>query len=244
MRLFASEFLKIRTAPRTVLGLVLAELAIVGLGTASTVDSSNEGLPSDVVIPRPHLEEDLIDVTSASLLFALILGVLLITWEYRHGTITQTFLVTPVRDRVLAVKALVAALAGAALVVPALLLMFVIAEIWIGDRLDFDGHDVQLIGRVFLASAIVCVLGMEIGASTGRQLGAIIVAFAWATFAEPALSIWSSIERYLPIHAVDGVLGSTGEGSVSFGRGLVTIAVYIAGLGVLAIALTRRRDIT
>jgi hypothetical protein len=226
-----------------VLGLVLAELAIVGIGTASTIDS-DEGLPRGVVLPRPRLEEDLIDVTSASLLFALILGVLLITWEYRHGTITQTFLVTPVRDKVLVVKALVAAVAGAALVVPALLLMLVIAEIWIGDRLDFHGHHVELMGRVFLAAAIVCVLGMEIGASTGRQLGAIIVAFAWTIFTEPALSIWGSIERYLPIHAIDGILGSSGEGSVSFGRGLATIAVYIAALGALAIALTRRRDIT
>jgi hypothetical protein len=120
MRLFASELLKIRTAPRTVLSLLLAELVIVGIGTASVIDGSDEsGIPEGFDAVRPRLERDLIDVTSASLLFAVLLGVLVITWEYRHGTISQTFLSTPVRDRVIAVKALVAGLAGAALVVPA-----------------------------------------------------------------------------------------------------------------------------
>ena len=240
MRLLASELLKIRTAPRTVVGLLLAELAIVAIGTASTIDSSNNPAPFE----KPLLERDLIGAVGSSLLFALILGVLMITWEYRHGTITQTLLVTPVRERVIAAKLIVGGLAGAALVVPALLLMLVIAEIWVGDRLHFGGHELQLIGRVFLGAAIVAVLGVEIGASTARQLGAIVVAFAWVVFAEPALSIWGSLDSYLPIHAIDGVLGTGGEGSLSFGRGLLTIAVYIAALGALALGLTRRRDIT
>jgi ABC-type transport system involved in multi-copper enzyme maturation permease subunit len=245
MRLFASELLKIRTAPRTVLSLLLAELVIVGIGTASVIDGSDEsGIPEGFDAVRPRLERDLIDVTSASLLFAVLLGVLVITWEYRHGTISQTFLSTPVRDRVIAVKALVAGLAGAALVVPALLLMLVIAEIWVGNRLDFTGEDVERAGRVFLASAIVAVLGMEIGAITARQLGAVVVVFAWAIFAEPALAFWASVEDYLPLHAIFGGILGDPESGISFGRGLATIAVYVVALGAGGIALTRWRDIT
>jgi ABC-2 type transport system permease protein len=245
MRLVSAEVLKIVTAPRTVLGILLAELAIIAIGTASTIDSdtSSQG-PPGIIFPQPPLERDLVDVIDASLLFALILGVLIITWEYRHGTITQTFLVTPLRERVLAAKLLVGGLAGAALVVPALLLMLVIAEIWVGDRLDFSGHDWQLVGRVFLAAAIVAALGVEIGACTARQLGAIIVAFAWVAFAEPALSIWDTLGPYLPLHAIDAILGSHSDNSISFGRGLLTIAAYLVALGALAGWLTRRRDIT
>ena len=243
MRLFASELVKIRTAPRTLLGLVLAELAIVGLGTASTIDSRVES-PEGFGVQQPRLERQLVEVLGTSLLFALVLGVLLITWEYRHGTITQTFLVTPIRDRVIAAKGLVAGLVGAALVAPALVLMLVIAWIWVGDELDFGGDDVELVGRILLAAAIVSVLGMEIGAITGRQLGSIVVAFAWAIFAEPALSIWASLEDYLPLHAIfGGVLGDP-EAPLSFERGLLTILAYVVGLGVVAIAMTRRRDIT
>jgi ABC-2 type transport system permease protein len=245
MRLLGAELLKIKTAPRTLFGLLLAELAIVAIGTASTIDSalSSGGQPGFEPPPLLHLESDLIGVVSSSLLFALILGVLVITWEYRHGTITQTFLVTPARERVLAVKALAAGLVGAALVLPALVLMLVIAEIWVGDRLHFGGDELELIGRVFVGTTIVAVLGFEIGASTARQLGAILVAFAWAAFAEPALSIWHTTRPYLPVHAIDSVLG-TSDGADSFGRGLATAAVYMAALGVLAVVLTRRRDIT
>jgi hypothetical protein len=245
MRLFGSELLKIRTAPRTVIGLLVAELAIIAIGTASTIDSAtSSGAPPGFESPAErNLERDLVGVVASSLLFALILGVLIITWEYRHGTITQTFLVTPIRERVLGAKVLAAGLVGAGLVVPALVLMFVITEIWVGDKVHFGGHELQLIGRTFLGAAIVAVLGLEIGASTARQLGAILVAFAWAAFAEPALSIWHTVRPYLPIHAIDSVLGSS-DGAESFGRGLATAAVYMAALGLLAVFLTRRRDIT
>ena len=240
MRVLSSELLKIWTAPRTVLGMVLAELAIVAIGTASTIDSATSS-----ELSRPaSLEQDLIGVAASSMLFALLLGVLIITWEYRHGTLTQTFLLTPVREWVIAAKTVVAALAGATLAVPALLLMLVITEIWIPDRVDFGSHELELVARLFLSAAIVAVLGLEIGASTGRQLGAIVVIFAWLIFAEPALSTWNAVQDYLPLRAIDGVLGMGGEGSLSFGRGLVTIACYVAGLGALAVAITRRRDIT
>ena len=245
MRLIASELRKVWTVPRTVLGILLAELVIIGIGTASTIDTdTSSNAPPGFVVPQPNLERDLIGVVASALLFALILGVLIITWEYRHGTISQTFLVTPLRERLLGAKLLVGGIVGAALVVPALLLMLVIAEIWVGDQLEFGSHELGLIGRLFLAAAIVAALGVEIGSCTARQLGAIIVAFAWTAFAEPALSIWESLGPYLPIHAIDAVLGTSGNEVMSFGRGLLTVAGYVAALGALALWLTRRRDIT
>ena len=74
MRLLTSELLKVWTAPRTVVGLVLAELVLVAIGTASTIDSalsSGEGLPQGVgsatgTLP-PHLEEDLISVSASNI---------------------------------------------------------------------------------------------------------------------------------------------------------------------------------
>ena len=243
MRLFASELLKVWTAPRTLIGLVFAELTIVAIGTAGTIDSATSPSPFG---PPPTLERDLVGVASSSLLFALILGILVVTWEYRHGTITQTFLGTPVRERVIAAKAVVAALAGAALTVPAAALMLTIAEIWVGGREDFHfgGHEWVLLARVVLAAALVAVLGLEIGAATGRQLGAMVVAFAWLIFGEHFLALWGAVRDYLPAHAIDGVLGTSGEGAPSFGRSLLTAGVYVVVLGATALVATRRRDIT
>lgn len=243
MRLVASELLKIRTAPRTVLGLLLAELAIVAIGTASAVDSSDE---SGVAVPQPDLENDLIhSLGITSILFAVVLGVLVVTWEYRHGTISQTFLVTPVRERVVALKALVAGLAGAALVLPGLVLMLAIAVPWAGDRLDFTSHDVQMIARDFLAAGIVGVLAVELGAIVARQLGALVIAFAWGIFVEPPLAFWLDAQKYLPVHAVvGGILGLAEDDSFPFGRAALTLAVYVVVLGAVAVAVSRRRDIT
>lgn len=244
IRLIGSELLKIRTAPRTLLGLVLAELAIVAIGTASTIDSATESPPGLEIGTPPTLESDLISVAASSLLLALILGILVVTWEYRHGTITQTFLATPVRERVLGAKALVAALAGAALTVPALLLMFVIAEIWVGDELHFGSSEWRQILQLALAAALVGILGVEIGAGTRRQLAAIVVAFVWLSFVEHALTVFTSLDAYLPGHAVSGVLGTGGEDAPSFEKGLLVLVAYIAALGALGATVTRRRDIT
>lgn len=241
MRLIAAELLKIWTAPRTLLALVLAELAIVALGTASSIDSWQSEPP---FLPSRNLARDLIGVVSSSLLFALVLGIVLVTAEYRHGTITQTFLGTPLRERVMAAKALAVAVVGAALVLPALALMFVIAKLWVGGDLHFGGEELKDIGQLAFACAVVAVLGLEIGACTRRQVTAFILVFAWLIFAEPAASHWRSVEDYLPARLVAGLLGTSGAEFPSFGRSIALLAAYMAGLGVVAVALTRRRDIT
>ena len=251
MRLLLSELLKIRTAPRTLIGLMLAELVIVAIGTASTISSATsapEGLPGVTVsgpLP-PHLERDLISLVGSALLFGLVLGILVVTWEYRHGTITQTFLASPLRERVLGAKLVVAALAGALLVIPALLLMFTIAEIWVGGRegFHFGGGDFRLVARLFLAAAFVGILGAEIGAGTGRQLGALVGTFVWIAFAEPALSIWHGVRDYLPLHGgLMGVFGTDSE-APSFERGLLVTGAYVLALGAIGLAAMLRRDIT
>ena len=103
MRLVGAELLKLVTAYRTILGIVLAQTAIVLLGTIVTVyDVAN-----DPRCPRPRATS----LGSNVLLFATLFGVLIATTEYRHGTITLTFLATPVRERVIAAK-IAAALIG------------------------------------------------------------------------------------------------------------------------------------
>jgi ABC-2 type transport system permease protein len=243
VRLLASEVLKVRTAPRTLLGILLAELAIVALGTASTIDSATNGSPFGLA---PNLGRDLVGVASSSLLFALILGILVITWEYRHGTISQTFLATPLRERVLAAKAVVAGLAAAALTVPAVALMLVIAELWVGGREDFQfgGEEWRLVARLVLTAALVGVLGVAIGAATGRQLGAIVISFAWLAFGEHAVAMWSSVRDYLPGHAIGDMLGVEGGGGKPFHSALLIMGAYVLGLGAIALVVTHRRDIT
>jgi ABC-2 type transport system permease protein len=242
VRLIGSELLKAWTTPRTFLGILLAELAIIGFGTAGTVDSA----ASDSALP-PMFEHDLISVDSIAVFFAVLLGVLLMTTEYRHGTISQTFLANPAREWVLGAKAIAAALIGAAFVVPALVVTLTIAEIWVGDRgLHIGGDELELVARLLLAAAVGALFGLSIGAALGRQLAAVILVLGWFIIVEPATGgLFPSTRHYLPGHgAIGGILGAGGSEFPSFGKALPVAGAYLLGLGTIAVIVTRRRDIT
>lgn len=104
-----AELLKIRTT-RTTLGLVAGMVALIVLFALLT----------GLLTKAPHLttpedQRGLLDVGSSAGLFSALAGVMLITSEYRHGTIRPTFLFDPRRSRVLAAKAAAGFLAGVAL---------------------------------------------------------------------------------------------------------------------------------
>ena len=183
MRLVASELLKVWTAPRVLWNPAL-RLAIVLIGTVATLHAA----VNDPVFPPP-LGRDIATMGVIALLFTTLVGILIATTEYRHGTITLTFLAAPVREKVLAAKTGAALIASVLLILPAALLPIVVAEIWVGGRADyhFGGHEWQLVARLFLGGALVAMIGFFIGASLKRQLGAVILVLAWLIFLEPAL---------------------------------------------------------
>jgi ABC-2 type transport system permease protein len=243
MRLLAAELLKLWTAPRTLFGILLAEIAIVLLGVIGALhDAAN-----DVRLPDT-LGRDLVGFPGGvSMLFGVLLGILIATTEYRHGTITLTFLAAPVRERVLAAKMGAALVASALFLLVALLLSLGIAQIWVGGRADyhFGSYEYRLIGRVFLDAAIVAVMGVFIGAALKRQLAGVILVLGWLFFIEQALAaLFPGVTDYLAGPAIFGIIGDGGGDLPSFRHGLAVIAIYAVGLAAVALAVTRRRDIT
>jgi hypothetical protein len=101
-----AELLKIRTT-RTTIGLILGMIALILLFTLL------DGLLSHAsALGSKEDQRQLLSVSSFTAVFAALAGVLLVTSEYRYGTIRPTFLFNPVRSRVLAAKAVAGALAG------------------------------------------------------------------------------------------------------------------------------------
>ena len=243
MRLLAAELLKIWTAPRTLLGILLSEVALVLLGVIPALHSA----AGDATLPEELARDLIVFPGTISLLFVVLIGVLIATTEYRHGTITLTFLAAPVRERVIAAKAVAAVISSAVLVLVALILSLGTAQIWVGGRDDylFGSHEWELIGRVFLSAAIVAMIGVFIGLSLKRQLGAIILVLGWLFFVEQALaSLFPETMSYLAGSSIFGLIGSSSGDVPSFGHALAVIAAYLVGLGIVATAVTRRRDIT
>jgi ABC-2 type transport system permease protein len=240
VRTLHAELLKVRTAPRTMIGLVLGMLALVGLGAAGTASGH---------APGDRLLRDLMDIASFSLVFALITGVLIVTWEFRHGTIEQTFIVSPRRERVMTAKALAAAVVGGVLGVLGVAVAVVVAYAWIGlgePGVDFGSG--ELWGRavrVAIAAILWGALGVGVGALVRNQAGAIVLVFVWLFVLEPIVPLISDTAAKYTLGTLRMAFLEVGdEHGVAVGTAGVLLAVYVvvvAGAGTL---VTLRRDIT
>ena len=101
-----AELLKVRSTRTTlglVVGMILLTLLIVLLSGLLT--------PADGLTFKPD-QLNLVATGGVAVIFSGLAGVLLVTSEYRYGTIHPTFLFTPRRSRVLSAKFAAGLLAG------------------------------------------------------------------------------------------------------------------------------------
>src|SRR5581483_886193 len=103
-----AELLKIRST-RTTIGLILGMIALILLITLLTgLLSHPSGLSSK------EDQRQLLSAGSIAGVFSALAGVLLVSSEYRYGTIGPAFLFNPARSHVLAAKVVAGAVAGIA----------------------------------------------------------------------------------------------------------------------------------
>jgi ABC-2 type transport system permease protein len=246
VKLLYAELFKVRTAPRTTVGLLLGLVGLVGLGAGATASDAGGEFREEMVA------WDVLGVASTAAIFTLILGILVVTWEYRHGTITQTYLATPRRERVIGVKLAVSFLLGAVLSALAIAVALVVARFWLSYELE-RGHW-ELAGRIVLGAALWGVFGAGLGALLQSQVGAIITSFVWFLVAEPLVA-WrlDSVGDYLPGNALDRLqnqdVAEVGAGGVFIDHpysllvaGMLA-AGYAAGLGLAGVVSALRRDV-
>ena len=189
-------------------------------------------------------------------LFALVMGVLAITGEYRHQTVTPTFLATPRRARVVVAKALAQVAVGAVFGLVALLTALVGAGTVIAVRGASMGLDDPTLWRamvlVVLAISLWTVLGLGIGTLLRNQVAAVLVAIGLGLVIEPLLGLLLTVldldvvARFLPSAASSAVLDppTTGFDLLPWWGGALVMAAYAAAFAALGVLLSVRRDIT
>ncbi len=207
-------------------------------------------------------------VQSMTTLFPLALGVLLITSEYRHKTISATFLSTPNRWTVLLSKmvavgvigtvyAVVHAAASLAGAVPILTLVKDVPT-FLGE-----GEVWKSLGIGIIAFVVWTLFGFGFGMLIRNQIAAVLIAVGVAFVAQIALNIifsvkeWWSAMKWIPGNLTSNMLitsdPTAGQATnpamaaSSFGhwwQAALVLAAYAAVLALVGTFLTTRRDIS
>ena len=237
-----AELLKIRST-RTTLGLILAMIALILLFTLLTGLLTH---PSGLASRQD--QRQLLSLSSLAGVFSALAGVLLVTGEYRYGTIRATILFNPVRSHVLAAKAVAGALAGLAFGIIDEAIGWAISYAILAGRgitVVLSSGDILLLTLGGLAGAALWgAIGAGVGAIIHNQIGAVITLLAWGLVVDDLLfGLAPSVGRFTPTRASDALMGLRVDHLVSPGAGAFTLIAWAAALAVVGIVLSARQDI-
>jgi hypothetical protein len=237
-----AELLKIRST-RTTLGLILGMVALILLFTLLTGLLSH---PSGLASKQDQRE--LLSLSSFAGVFSALAGVLLVTSEYRFGTIRPTMLFNPARSHVLASKFVAGALAGIAFGVLGEAIGWAVGYAILDGRgitVVLSSGDILLLTLGGLAGASLWgAIGAGLGAIVHNQVGGVIALLAWGLVVDNLLfGLVPSVGRFMPTRASDALMGLRVDHLVSPGVGAITLIAWAGALGVLGVVLSVRRDI-
>jgi ABC-2 type transport system permease protein len=233
-----AELLKVRST-RTTLGLALGMLALVLLFVVLT-----GLLGSAHSLSTKEDQRQLFAIGSFAGVFAALAGVLLVTSEYRFGTIRPTFLFTPRRSRVLGAKLIASLLAGLVFGVVGVGLGLAVGSVILSGRgisAVLSGGELALLaGGSLTAIALWGAIGVGVGMIVRNQVGSVIGLLAWAFVVDNLLfGLAPSVGKFMPTQAEDGLVGLTTAHllpSVAGGAVLVAWAALLAAAGLILAA--------
>ncbi|GIG24772.1 ABC transporter permease subunit [Cellulomonas denverensis] len=248
-----------------VLAMVVYMAFIAGvMGVALTLDPESSGMTTDM---PTGLDDRTIAITiytlaaSLGFVFPLLVGVMSVTGEFRHHTITPTLLAEPNRTRLIVAKMLASVplgllfgLAGAAATTGTGAGVLAVMD---HSPMLGDGDVLAVVGRTVLALTVWCVLGVGLGCVLTNQVLAIVVVLAFTQFVEPVARLLfgqvdalSSVGSFLPGAAGEAISGGSfytqaGAGDLLPGwAGALVLIGYALLFAVIGRLTTFRRDIS
>jgi ABC-2 type transport system permease protein len=244
-----SEWLKVRTV-RSWWAYLIVIVLLTGVAVAGTIGSAED----DAARATLDHQLGLVESVGIAVLLAILLGITIVTAEFRHGTVTPTFLIEPHRERVLAAKAITGTALALGFALLSLVIVAAIALTWFAI-IDVETHlgEAELWERTaqqFLSAALWALLGVAIGSVVHSQVAALVGTLVWIFLGETLLpGLFGLIDfdwatPYLPFRALDAADGTGGEDLLSYEGGIAVSLGWVALLGAAGTVRTRRRDIT
>jgi ABC-2 type transport system permease protein len=206
-------------------------------------------LTDEARLSTADTQRDLLSTGGTAGIFTALAGVLLVTSEYRFGTIRPTFLFTARRSRVIAAKILASLFAGFLLAVAGQFLGLAAGLVILHGRdipvvLDSSSLALSVLGTLAGVS-MWGAIGVGLGAIVRNQLGAITGVLAWAFIAENLLTTFApALGGFAPGPASNALAGVTTEHMLnSPSAGGAVLAAWVALLAFTAVVLIARRDV-
>jgi ABC-2 type transport system permease protein len=245
------KFRSVRSSPLVLLATVVILLlgaVLLGLGFRDGWATMSPGDRASFDPVYTSLEGILL-----AQLFIGALGVTTVTGEYTSGMIRGTFLATPQRAQVLAVKTLVFAAVVWAWCTVLSFSAFFLGQDQLSSPAEHVGiGDPGVLTAVFgggLYISLVGLLGVFIGVLVRRTPAALAALFGLVLVLPYAIGFLpgrfgSQVSEYLPSNAGQEGWKLPHGGAYTLGpwQGLGVLAAYVAAAGIAAFALIRRRD--
>ena len=251
--LIRSEFRKVFST-KLLFILIISAVAFALLQVFLLIFVTPPGLEEANQLMNPQYIKSITASAGSASIFLLILGIVAMSGEYRNQTITSTFLVTPVRWKVIVAKMATFAILAFFIAILLWLIVSITAMLLLTtqDSAPFEWSGAfEILGGTVLGLVLFGVLGVAIGSLITSQVAAIIIALIWFLIVEALLSVFfATFANWLPGGAFNAILQTNGNPEaidadlLSVPVGALVLIGYAAIFAIAAAFFTTKRDIT
>jgi ABC-2 type transport system permease protein len=249
---YLAEVRKLWTV-RTTWVLTLLGWGLVALSSSVTVFGTLVGPPFDGSDAQVG---NAVDQVGGSAMIVLIVALLAMTTEFRHGTIGRTLQVEPSRTRMLLAKLAVGATYALAYFATSLLVVgavLAIAAVVQGVPLSAGSATLTALWQGPVGLVLNAVLGVALGALIRSQVVAIALTLVWLFLVESLVAaLLPDVARWLPFQALNALFTSPEAAAAAPGgaaafldpaAGLAVFLGYVLAAAAGAVVLLRTRDV-
>jgi ABC-2 type transport system permease protein len=177
--------------------------------------------------------------------FLAVLGAIAAAGEYRHRTISQRFLASPARRRVLLSKLAAHGLVGAGTAVVVTGVAAAVGQAVVSSKgytLDLGDAGLRMLAGIAVATTLAGMLGVVVGSITRNPTTAMVAIFGvWMT--EKIAGGWfGDVSQYFPFALIENVLGL--QTPIAWGYAALALAGVTVALALVAQRVFVTRDVT